>query len=460
MQSTLEETDKHVVRLSVEVPPEEFKKDLDRAYRKVAGKVRIPGFRRGKAPKPIIDRMVGREAVLDEFVKDSLPAYYVRALREHDLVPIADPEIDLGELEEGRPLTFTATVEVRPRLTLEPERYRGLEVTVPAAEPTDEEVDGYVERLRERFAELETVERPAARGDYALADVRAHVHDREIPEASRQGALVEVGAEELAPEIDRELEGKRKGDILKFNATLGERFGELAGTEVTFQVLVKEVKAKRLPVVDDEFAKTASQFDTLEELRADLRAKLRELKEADVRAITRDRALRTLIDSVQVDLPERLVDAETEHQIMHSRERLERAGVSLEQALEVQGWDELRFRSDARAHATSEIVADLVLEAVARQEGLTVTEEDLEREVASVAAATGREPKDVRKVLVRSGQVEALAGDIIRSKALDLLVEAAEVTTEAGSKDAPAASQTPEESPDADLPQDQGDHEE
>jgi trigger factor len=272
------------------------------------------------------------------------------------------------------------------------------------------------------------VGRPARPGDYVLADVRATVHGEEVPEATRVGYLAEVGSQELVPELDQELEGKRKGDILKFNATLPESFGpDLAGTEVTFTTLVKEVKAKKLPDADDEFAKTASEFDTMDELREDLRSKLRSLKEAESRAAVRDLVLRNLVDTVEVDLPERLVDEETEHRVESARERIERQGGTLEEALAQQGWDELRFRSDARAHATRAIKADLVLEAVARSEALEVTKEDMDREIQALAQATGKDQKEIRRLLERAGQVTSLAGDIIRSKALDLLVESADV---------------------------------
>jgi trigger factor len=411
MQTTLEETDKHVVRLSVEIPADEYASDLDRAYRKLAGSVRIPGFRKGKVPRQVIDARIGRDAVFHEFVEESIPTYYARALREHDLAPITEPEIDITEhgLREGEPFRFTATVEIRPRLTLEPEQYKGVQVEAPSTEPRELEIDEYLDHLRDRFAELEVVSRPARKGDYVLADVRAHVHDREIPEATRLGFLSELGSEELVPELDRELEGKRKGEILKFNAVLPDGFGpDLAGT--------------------DEFARTASEFDTLPELREDVRSKLREFKEAESRASVRDLVLRSLIDGIEVDLPDRLVDEETEDRIRTARERAERAGTTLEAALASQGWDELRLRSDARAHATRAIKADLVLEAVARQEDIRVTKEDLEEEIARLGRATGREPKEVRKMLERSGQVTSLAGDIIRSKALDLLVETADVS--------------------------------
>jgi trigger factor len=448
VQTTLEETDKHVVKLSVEVPPEEFAKDLDQAYRHIAGEVKIPGFRKGKVPKPIIDARVGRDYVLEHFVRDYVPTYYARAIRENDLAPIAEPEIDLDRLEDGKPLRFTATVEVRPRLTLTPEQYRGLHVEAPPATPTEGEVDEYVDRLRERFAELEVVSRPARKGDFVLADVRATVHDREIPEATRPGLLTEVGSEELLPELDRELEGKRKGEILKFNATLPESSGDAAGQEVTFQVLVKEVKAKKLPDADDEFAKTASEFDALEELRTDIREKLGAVKEAESRHVIRDLVLQRAIEQVDVDLPERLVDEETESRVETAKQRAERAGADLDDVLAAQGWDELRFRSDARAHAVRAIKADLVLEAVARNEELTVSADELDREIRALADNTGRDAKEVRKILERSGQVASLAGDIIRSKALDLMVEAADISTEGAPESvAPESAGSPEADP-------------
>ena len=431
MQTTVEETDKHVVRLSVQVEPDEVARDLDRTYRKLAGQAKVPGFRKGKVPKQVIDARIGREHVLHEFVRDAVPAYYYRAVRDNDLAPIADPEIDVDEVQDGKPFTFTATVEVRPRLQLEPEQYRGVHVDAPPTEPTEREVDDFIDHLRERFAELDIVERPARKGDYVLADVRAYVNDRDVPEASRQGFLSEVGSEELVPELDKELEGKRKGDILKLNAVLPEKLGpEVAGQEVTLQVLVKEVKSKRLPTADDDFAKTASEFDTIAELREDIRNKLRALKETESRAVVRDMVLARVLDSVDVDLPERLVDEETARRVANAEERATRAGITLQDALAAQGWDELRFRSDARSHAVRALKGELVLEAVARKEALEVTEENLEREIRSFAEASGRDVREVRRILERSGQVRSLAGDIIRTKALDLLVEAADVASE------------------------------
>jgi trigger factor len=396
----------------------------------VAQQVKVPGFRKGKAPRRVIDAQVGREAVVAEFLEDAVPTYYREAIRENELAPITDPDIALEQVEEGKPLVFTATVEVRPRLQLEESDYTGVRVERPPTEVTDREVDELLDRLRDRFAELDPVSRPAKAGDYVVIDLRATVHGEEVPEASRPDYLYEVGSGEFVEKLDQELEGKRAGEILKFNAILPDRLGERAGQEVSFQVLVKEVKAKRLPSADDEFAKTASEFDTLEELRQSLREQLGQNKERAADAEVRDRALLALVNTVDVDLPDSLVDEETEHRVQHARERAEQAGLTLQQVLDAQGFDELRFRSDARTHSLRAIKADLVLEAVARNEDIQVTAEEIGNEIGLLATSLGREPKDVARTLERTGQVVTLAGDIIRSKALDWIVEHADIVSE------------------------------
>ena len=427
MQTTVEETDKHKVKLTIEVPPDDFGRDLDRAYRKVARQVKIPGFRKGKVPRQVIDAQIGRDAVLGEFLEESVPTYYRDAMRENDLAPIAQPDIDLQQVEEGKPLVFTATVEVRPRLRFEDADYKGIELDRPTSEVTDKDVDAMVDSLRERFAELEPVARPAHDNDYVVMDIRASVHGQDVADATRQDYLYEVGSGEFGPKLDTELEGKRAGEILKVNDVLPERFGDDAGREVSFHVLVKDVRAKKLPAADDEFAKTASEFDTLHELRAELAKQIAQSKDRAADGIIRDAALGALIERTRVDLPESLVDEEIGHRVSHARERAERAGTTLDQLLASQGFDELRFRADARQHAERAIIADLVLEAIARAEDIQVTPDELAGEITGLAAALGREPKEVAKTLESSGQIASLAGDIIRSKALDILIEHANI---------------------------------
>ena len=433
METTLENVDRHTVRLSVEVSPEEARPVLDLAYRHLASSVSVPGFRKGKVPRKIIDSQLGRGTVLQEFLEHALPEFYGRALREHELAPIADPQFDDLQADEveSSGLRFTATVEVRPRVTFEETDYKGLEIRRPRASVSEAEVDEQLDRLRERFAELEVVGRPARRGDFVMADIRAYIHGEEVPEASGQDLLYEVGSEALVPELDAELENKRSGDILKLNAKLPERFGERAGQEISLQVLVKEIKGKRLPGLDDEFARTASEFDTLEELRADVRTKLGELKEVQADAAVRDLALLAVAERVDVELPERLLDAETERRVQSARDRAERSGTSLEEVLRASDVDELRFRSDARSHATRAVRADLALEAVARAEDLTVTNEELDQAVEAIARDVERSPKEVRRTLEQSGQITSLAGDIIRDKALGVIVEHAEIIEDA-----------------------------
>ena len=431
METTVETTEPHTVKLTIEVPEDEFGKDLDRTYRAIANQIKIPGFRKGKVPKQIIDTQIGQDAIFEEFVNSSVPAYFRQAVADEDLAPITDPDIDVQQLEPGKPFVFSATVEVRPRLSFEGSDYTGIEVTKPTVEVTEQEIDDWIERLRERFSELEPVGRPVKQGDFVTVDLTVIKGGQKVEQASREDYLYFVGSGEVGEKLDVELVGAKPGAILKVSDALPERFGEeLGGAAVEITVLVKDVKARRLPEVDDDFAKTASEFDTIQQLRDDLRERLTEVKEREAGAALRDLVLEAMIEKVDVDLPQSLIDEETDHRIHHARDRAERMGVGLEKMLELQGWDEARLREDSREHAIRAIKSDLVLEGIARNESLEVTAEEIGAEIAVLAQAYGREPKAVAKDLERSGQVVTLAGDIIRTKALDLLVERADVDTE------------------------------
>jgi trigger factor len=431
METTVERTAEHTVKLTIEVPSDQMAKDLDKTYRAIAREVKIPGFRPGKAPRPIIDAQVGADVVLEEFVNSSVPTYFRTAVTDEDLAPIGDPEVDVEQLEPGKPFIFTATVEVRPRLELTPEKYRGIEVERPATEVSDEEVDAWVERLRRQFAELEPVERAAQEGDFVTINVTATKAGAEVERLTRDDYLYAIGSGEFGERMDAELSGTKPGDIVSIDDDLpSERFGDELAGRTSFRVLVKDVKALKLPDADDAFAKTASEFDTMDELRADLRTKIREVKEREVQGVIRDRVLQALIDTVQVDLPDSLVEDETTHRLRHAEENAGRYGMSLDQMLEIQGWDRDRLAEDSRDHAVRAIKADLVLESIARAEDLQVTAEEIGAEIGSLAQAYDRDPKELAKQLDRTGQIVTLAGDIIRTKALDLLVEHADITDE------------------------------
>ena len=441
MQTTVETTEKHTVKLTIEVPADEYAKDLDAAYRSIANQVKIPGFRKGKIPKQIIDAQIGADVVRDEFIQAAVPSYYRQAISDEDLAPISDPEIDLDdEFDVDRPLVFTAVVEVRPRLELTEADYKGVKVMKPSVAVTEEEVDDWVNRLRERFSELEPAERPVQDGDFATVDVKATADGEEIDGLTRSDYLYFVGSGEFGPSLDAEILGKKGGDILKVSEEITPSAGEeLAGKTAEMTVLVKDVKARILPEPDDDFAKTASEFDTIEQLRDDLRTRLGELKEREAEGVVRDRALQAMIDEVEVDLPESLVEDETDHRVAHAKERAERAGLTIDQLLEAQGWDEARLREDSRDHAVRAITSDLILEGIARAEDLEVTADEIGAEIAQLAQAYDRDPKELATQLDRSGQIVTLAGDIIRGKALDLLVEHADIETESPEAGAEAA---------------------
>jgi trigger factor len=440
MQTTVERTAEHTVKLTIEVPADRVEADLDRTYRAIAREVKIPGFRPGKAPQRIIDAQVGRDVVLDEFVQASVPTYYRDAVSDEELAPIGDPEVDVEQLEPGKPLIFTATVEVRPRLELTEGDFTGVKVTKPAIVVSEEEVDAWVERLQRQFGELEPVERPATEGDYLAVNITVERDGAPIEALAREDYLYNVGSAELGEVFDAKLPGSKPGDILKFDAPLPDRFSEElgGGQSASFSVLVKDVKALRLPEADDAFATTASEFDTLEELRADLRTKLGEVKEREAEGQIRDRVLQAMVDAVDVDLPDSLVEDETTHRMHHAEENAGRYGLSLDQMLEIQGWDRDRLQQDSREHALRAIKADLVLEGVARAAGIEVSAEEIGAQITSLASAYGREPKELAKQLERTGQVVTLAGDIIRTKALDLMVERADISEESPEETAAA----------------------
>jgi trigger factor len=427
VKTSAEEIGKNKVRLTVEVPQADVEQLLGRTYRRLAKEVRVPGFRPGKAPRAVIDQRLGRDFVRNEALKELLPEVYAEAVQSSDLDVVAPPSIDVKNFEDGTDLTFEAVVETRP--TPELKEYSGLPANKPPADVTDADVDEQLERLRVRFASLEVTERPLRKEDFALIDLTTYRHDETIDELTAKDLLIEVGAEMVVSELDTELEGKRKGDILKVNATLAERFGERAGWQVGMQVLVKETKSRKLPDLDDEFAKTVSEFETLDELRADIRERLGEMKQAQADEVLRQNVLEAFVDKgVEVDLPEGMVNMEVDGLVTNLAQVLAAQGASLERYMEVNDLDADALRSRLREQAERNITLRLGLEAVALAEGLEASEEDRSAEVERIAARTERDSEEVREILEQQGAWKSVDGDILRAKALDLLVERAEIT--------------------------------
>lgn len=426
LRTSTEHLDKNKVKVRVEVPEATLNRAIDAAYRRWSKEIKVPGFRKGKIPRQIIDTRVGADVVREEALREALPDLYVEALRSEELEAIAPPEIDVVTFESGEPLVFEATVDVRPEIT--PPDPATIEVEAPPDEVTDADVDEQLEKLRERFAELETVSREARRGDYVLIDLKGYHGDQPVEGAGAPDLLYEVGSRTGPPKLDSELEGERAGAILKFNDVIGPAAeGAEVAQEVSFTVLLKEVKAKKLPPLDDEFAKTVGEFDELGALKQDLRERLAELKSQMVEEQVRNLVLEAFVDASDLEAPERLVQDEFDHRIAHIEEDLKGANMTLGEYLARSNETELEFRRDVRAGVAKSVKAELLLEQLARDNDIQISDEDLGREIAYLAARTDSDPQELAQQLASSGRLRGVAADIMRRKALDHVVEHATI---------------------------------
>ena len=424
LTTTSERLEGDRVKLRVEVPESALDSAIAAAYKRWSGEIKVPGFRKGKVPRQLIDARVGPDVVREEALRDALPDFYREALAKEELQVIAPPDIEVVAFEPGSPLVFEATVDIRPDFEI-PD-LSSITVEAPDSEVTDQDVDEQLERLRDRFAELETVGREARRGDFVLIDLKGYRHDEPVEGASAPDFLYELGSRSGPLRLDEELEGNRPGAILKFNDTVAT--GDLEGEEISFTVLVKEVKAKKLPPLDDEFAKTVGEFGTLDDLKADLRERLVDVKQRMADEELRTRVLEAFIDSVELTPPEKLVEAEFNHRLEHFEEDLKKAGMSMDDYGAQMQLTELEIRRDIRSQTARSVRAELLLEEIARAQEIVVTEEDIGREVAFLAARSGRDPKEVAEQVVSGGRLTALAAEVMRRKALDYVVKTVNVS--------------------------------
>lgn len=431
LTTTSETTGKDQVKLTVEVPETELKSALDAVYRRWANDIKVPGFRPGKVPRQMIDARVGVDAIREEALREALPDLYQEALKEADVEAIAPPDIEVTKFETGEPIVFEATVDIRPEVTV-PELSE-IKVTAPPQEVTEEEMNEQLERLRDRFAELEPIGREARRGDFVLIDLKGFQGTEPVEGASAPDFLYEVGSGQGPAKLDAELEGARPGAILKFTDSVHihredePEHDHSHMEEISFTVLVKEVKAKKLPALDEEFAKTVGEFDTLDDLKEDLKTRMADMKVNLVEEELRSLALQALVDASDLEPPEKLVEGEFTHRLQHIEQDLVGAGMTLAQYAEGSGSTELEVRTDIRTQAAQSVKAELLLEEIARTEGYGVTQEDIGLEIAYIAARAQRDAKEVAEQLVSQGRLGALAGDILRRKALDHVLDHIEV---------------------------------
>ncbi|HEV2890401.1 MAG TPA: trigger factor [Frankiaceae bacterium] len=458
MKATVEPLGPTRVKIDVEVPFEELAPAIDTAYKRIARQVKVQGFRPGKVPPRILDQRVGRSVVLEEALNDALPKLYRAAVDENDVAVVGQPEVELTAFADGEPMTFSATVDVRPDVLL-PD-YEGLPVTVDAVDVTDDEVEQQVTALQDRFASLKTVERPVRDGDFVVIDINATDPNGDPIEGSEAtGLSYEVGTDSLITGIDEAVVGASAGELRKFQAEI--QFGVHAGTTATFHVTVTAVKEKEAPPLDDDFARTASEFDTIAELRADVRARIERIRRLEQGVQARDRVLEALLERVEVPLPESMVETEAEWRVQRMQQQVAEAGMTLEQFLADSGQTEEDLRNDARGGAEQAVRAQLVLDAVGVKEELGVNEAELTDQVVRRAQRAGMSPDELAQRLVRQGQLPALMAEIVRGKALALILESAVVTDTNGAR--VDLSQLQDEGPsaavDAALEDDEHDHE-
>jgi trigger factor len=414
------------VRVDAEVPATEVERSLAQAARRLARDTRVPGFRKGKVPPPVFIRRVGREYVLDEAIRSSIGSWYADALGEAKIAPIGEPKLDLGDLPgEGQPLAFSFEIGVRPDARLGD--YLGLQVGKREPEVDEERVAHELEHLREHLARLETAERAARAGDFVVVDYKGSIDGEPFEGGEGHDQLIELGGGRLIPGFEEQLVGASAGEERTIDVAFPDDYGadHLAGRPAQFAISVKEVRERLLPPLDDELAADAAGFDTLDELREDVRRRIAEQEERTVEADFREAVLDAAVANATVEVPEALVEAralELWDQMLHS---LSHRGLSKDAYLQISGRSETEILDEAKPDAERALKREAVLAAVVAAEGIEPSDEELAEALAPTAAREGQQPAKLLERVKQAGTLDALREDVATRKAMDLLAERA-----------------------------------
>lgn len=428
MKSAVETLSPTRAKLTVEVPFEELKPSLDAAYQQIAKQINVPGFRRGKVPPMVIDRQVGRGAVLDQAVNETIPRMYIEALQANDLEPLAQPEIEVTKFADNEALEFTAEVDVKPSIEL-PD-YDGIEAQVEDLEVSDEDIETQLQALREQFGTLSDVERAAAEGDYVVIDLTATQDGEAVEGAAVTGMSYQVGNGGMLDGLDDALTGMAPGEDKTFSSTLVG--GDLVGAEVDVQVTVTQVQEQELPEVDDEFAQLASEFDTVAELQDDLRERLARGKRLEQAAAARDAVLEALLEQVEIPLPETMVTEELNARRQSVEQQLAYAGITMDKYLEDENQTVEEFEAELERRVRDAVSAQFILDEIAKKEELGVDQDELTQHMLRRAQQSGQEPQEFVNHMVEHNHVPELLQEIRRGKALAQIVETATVKDASG----------------------------
>ena len=429
MKSTTESLSPTRIKLTIEVPFEEFETNLKAAYKTIGSQISIPGFRKGKVPAAVVDQRVGRGAVLDEAINSALPGWYNQALQESKIQPLSQPEIDLTKFADGEPIEVTAELDVRPEITL-PD-ISAISVEVEDAEVADADVDEQIDALRERFGTFTEVERAAQDGDFVTIDLSAATKDGEaIEEAQAPGLPYTIGKATMLDGLDEALTGLSKGDSKTFATELVG--GDRKGDEVDVTVVLQDIKEQQLPEVDDEFAQMASEFDTVAELRADLTERVTRGKRMQQAAEARDLVLDEVISKVDAPLPEGVVTEELTARRQQVEQQLAYAGRTLADYLDDQEQTEDEFEAELEKSVRDSLIAQFVLDQLVESNEIGIDDSELTQHIMRRAQQSGEDPNSFIQHIMEHNHVPEMVSEVLRGKALASLVESAKVTDKSG----------------------------
>lgn len=414
MKSSVEKLSDTRVKLTVNVPFEELTPEIDQAYAAIAQQVTLPGFRKGKAPRQLIDARYGRGPILEQVVNDMLPSRYQAACEENDLVVLGQPSVDITKIEDNDFVEFVAEVDIRPEI--EVPDFSELSVEVPAIEINDEAVEEEIDRLRSRFGELTDTDRKLADGDFAIIDIKATVDGEIVDEATTEGLSYEIGQGDLIDGIDDALLGLKSGEDAEFTTTIVA--GEHKDKEATVAVHVQQTKERKLPEFDDEFAQMASEFDTADELRESITSQVEDAKKGEQAAAIRDEVLKAALAKTDFALPESIVDEQVHNQLHSLLGQMAHDEDALNEVLKSQGTTREEFDKQVHDDAENAVRTQLFLDTLAEQEEPEVSQQELTDHILFTAQSYGMDPSQFVSQLQQSGQIANLFADVRRGKAL------------------------------------------
>ncbi|MDQ0061251.1 trigger factor [Paenibacillus harenae] len=424
MKATWEKIDKNIVSIDVEVEAEQVATALDQAFKKVVQKVNVPGFRKGKVPRGIFESRFGVESLYQDAIDILLPDAYTAAVNENNLQPVDRPEIDVEQFAKGQTFKFKAKVIVKPEVTLG--EYKGLEIEAASAEVTEEEIAAELERLQQRHAELSVIEEGAAEnGDITVIDFDGSVDGVPFEGGKAERYSLELGSNSFIPGFEEQVVGMQIGDYKDVNVTFPESYHaeNLAGKAAVFAVKLHEIKRKSLPALDDEFAKDVSEFDTLDEYKADLSSKLKERKEKEAEQAREVAVVDKATAAAEVEIPEAMIVTETDYMIKDFENRLQMQGMNMDLYFQFSGQNESALREQMRSDAEKRVRNNLVLDAIAKAEGFTATEEDLTAELETLSKSYNRPAEELRDIFTRNGNIANLQEDVLLRKTIKFLLD-------------------------------------